>query len=139
MQVKVSKEFRWEMGHRLPYHETCRNIHGHSYRMVLEVEGTVDEFGMVVDYGQISCALAPIVKQLDHSFMVDPDDQLMLDVLKSSGLRMTKVPFFSTAENIANWVIDQVAPELFAKPNVTTVRLQLYETSTSCAEVVRQR
>lgn len=139
MQVKVSKEFRWEMGHRLPYHETCRNIHGHSYRMVVEVEGTVDQLGMVVDYGQISCVLAPIVKQLDHSFMVDPDDRLMLEVLNSSGLRMTQVPFFSTAENIANWIVDQVAPELFDQPNVTTVRLQLYETSTSCAEVMRHR
>lgn len=139
MLVKVSKEFRWEMGHRLPYHETCRNIHGHSYRMVVEVEGKLDDHGMVIDYGEITCVVAPIVKQMDHSFMVDPSDETMLDVLRASGLRATYVPFYSTAENIAQWVLDQVAADLFTRDNVVRIKVQVFETSNSCAEAERTR
>ena len=29
MRTTISKQFRWEMGHRLPFHEgLCKNIHG---------------------------------------------------------------------------------------------------------------
>ncbi|MFI5263969.1 MAG: 6-carboxytetrahydropterin synthase, partial [Candidatus Kapaibacterium sp.] len=30
MLTRISKSFRWEMAHRLPFHEGgCRHIHGH--------------------------------------------------------------------------------------------------------------
>ena len=139
MPVKVAKEFRWEMGHRLPYHESCRNVHGHSYRLVVEVEGEPDDSGMVVDFGEISCLVKPILDRLDHSFMVDPSDDLMNGVLQSSGLKATRVPFHSTAENIAVWIGEQVAPDLLTRSNVTSVKVIVFETSTSSAEFVRER
>ena len=139
MPVKVAKEFRWEMGHRLPYHESCRNVHGHSYRLVVEVEGEPDESGMVVDFGEIGCLVKPILDRLDHSFMVDPSDVLMSELLQSSGLKATRVPFHSTAENIAVWIADQVAPDLFSSSSISSVRIVVFETSTSSAETVRVR
>jgi len=49
--MKIAKEFRWEMGHRLPEHTgLCRNIHGHSYRMVVEITGDVLANGMIIDF-----------------------------------------------------------------------------------------
>lgn len=127
------------MGHRLPYHETCRNIHGHSYRMILEVEGQVDETGMVIDFGEIACLVKPIIQQMDHSFMVDPSDEMMLGVLKESGLKATAVSFFSTAENIAIWILDQVGTRLFERATVASVTLKLFETANSSAEVKATR
>lgn len=139
MAVTVSKEFRWEMGHRLPYHETCKNVHGHSYRMVVEVTGEPDAGGMVVDFGVISDVVKPILADLDHSFMVDPSDTLMLDLLAASGLKATKVAFHSTAENIAVWILDQVSTPLFENPNVFSLRVMVYETVTSCATAERYK
>jgi len=41
--MKIAKEFKWEMGHRLPEHfGQCKNIHGHSYKMLVEFEGEID-------------------------------------------------------------------------------------------------
>ena len=41
--MKVAKEFKWEMGHRLPEHfGNCKNIHGHSYKMIAEFEGEIE-------------------------------------------------------------------------------------------------
>jgi len=39
------------MAHRLPFHDGgCRNVHGHSYSMTIELVGEPDRNGMVLDY-----------------------------------------------------------------------------------------
>ena len=41
--MKVAKEFRWEMAHRLQHHKgKCSNLHGHSYKMIVEFKGTIN-------------------------------------------------------------------------------------------------
>jgi len=139
MPVKVTKEFRWEMGHRLPYHESCRNVHGHSYRLVVEIEGELDEGGMVVDFGEISCLVMPILDKMDHAFMVDPGDADMAAFLDGHGLKSLPVPFYSTAENIATWVLGQIAPSLMGRPATSSVLVRVFETASSSAEAVQSR
>jgi len=52
--MRIAKEFVWEMSHRLPYHEgNCKNIHGHSYKMELSLEGEPNENGMLIDFYHI--------------------------------------------------------------------------------------
>ncbi len=134
MLTRISKEFRWEMGHRLPYHtEGCQNIHGHSYRMVVELIGETDESGMVLDFGEISQIVRPILAQLDHSFMVDPWDAMMQAVLRENNLKATPVEFFSTAENIAHWMLSQVRAGV-QSPRIHEIAVQVFETVTSMAE-----
>jgi 6-pyruvoyltetrahydropterin/6-carboxytetrahydropterin synthase len=133
--VTISKEFRWEMGHRLPGHPLCQNVHGHSYRLVVEIQGEADDSGMVVDFGEVASIVRPLVDQLDHSFMLDPDDAVMRRVLEEHGLKTTRVPFRSTAENIARWFLDRVGPHLLAKPTVSAVAVTVHETATSLATV----
>ncbi len=52
MESRIAKEFHWEMGHRLPFHQGgCQNIHGHSYTMRVEIIGTIDPAtGMVIEH-----------------------------------------------------------------------------------------
>ncbi|MBS1723913.1 MAG: 6-carboxytetrahydropterin synthase [Armatimonadetes bacterium] len=133
MAVKVSKEFRWEMGHRLPYHEMCRNVHGHSYRMIVEVEGEVDEHGMVVDFADIATAVRPLIEQMDHAFMLDPWDAEMRALLDREGLKKLEVPFYSTAENIAEWVARACASKLAKSLGPGTLAVSVWETHSSCA------
>ena len=60
--MKIAKEFHWEMGHRLPEHfGLCKNIHGHSYKMIVEFEGELDEQGMVIDFYDVEKIIAPII------------------------------------------------------------------------------
>jgi len=85
MKARIAKDFYWEMTHRLPFHKgPCRNIHGHSYRLRVEIEGELDEDGMVLDYYHLKQLLAPVIDSLDHSFAVDENDDLMLDFLKQN-------------------------------------------------------
>lgn len=134
MSVTISKEFSWEMGHRLPYHTAgCENIHGHSYRARIELLGDPDENGMVLDYGVLSKIVRPIIDQLDHAFMVDQSDTMMKQVLAASGLKQIEVPFYSTAENIAAWFLDQVRERLGQPKSVRAVTVTVMETSRTSA------
>lgn len=132
--IRISKEFRWEMGHRLPYHEGgCANVHGHSYRLVVELTAEPDEQGMVMDYGDVSRAVKPILAELDHSYMIDPSDAEMRATLEGLGLKMVEVPFHSTAENIAAWLLERLEPAL-AGPRIQELVVRVHETASTMAE-----
>jgi 6-pyruvoyltetrahydropterin/6-carboxytetrahydropterin synthase len=132
--IRISKEFRWEMGHRLPYHEGgCANVHGHSYRLVVELCAELDEQGMVMDYGDVSAAVKPILAELDHAYMIDPSDQEVRATLSGLGLKMVEVPFFSTAENIAAWLLERLKPSL-AGPRIQELVVRVHETASTMAE-----
>ena len=51
----VRRRFDFEAAHRLPRHPgKCRELHGHSYRLVVAVERPVDpDSGMVIDFGDL--------------------------------------------------------------------------------------
>jgi 6-pyruvoyltetrahydropterin/6-carboxytetrahydropterin synthase len=134
MLIRIAKEFRWEMGHRLPYHkEGCENLHGHSYRAEIEVLGERDAGGMVLDYGDLGAAIAPYVAQMDHSFMVYDQDELVRGFLAENELKATVVPFHSTAENIAAWLLDELRPKLEG-PRIHGITVRVFETAKSVAE-----
>ncbi len=83
----ISKEFKWEMGHRLPRHNgACKNVHGHSYRLRVEIEGEPNEEGMVIDFHDISAAVKPLIAELDHAFLCEESDVEMLQFLRESAV-----------------------------------------------------
>ena len=78
MPWTLKKTFYFEASHQLPNHDgKCARLHGHSWRMDIEVYGTTlnsegPERGMVVDYGRISEAVKPLLEtKLDHWHLND--------------------------------------------------------------------
>ncbi|QQO10902.1 6-carboxytetrahydropterin synthase QueD [Breznakiella homolactica] len=54
------------------YHGKCENLHGHNYRVLLWVRGeSLDEGGMLADFGLLKKALRQVVSELDHSNLND--------------------------------------------------------------------
>lgn len=97
MKFTVSKDFSFEAAHSLPHlplGHKCRNLHGHSYRFVIECSAPLDARGFVVDYAEISAVVDPIVARLDHQNL----NELF--------------PFFTTAENISAWLFEEVSKHL---------------------------
>lgn len=136
--VEIAKDFHWEMGHRLPFHEGgCRNLHGHSYRMRLVVAGYPDANGMVVDYFEMRRIIAPFVEELDHAFLCDRSDTVVLTFLQDNDMKHVVVDFPSTAENIATWMLEEVARRLAAQTNLTRIAVRLHETERTYAEASR--
>jgi 6-pyruvoyltetrahydropterin/6-carboxytetrahydropterin synthase len=132
--MKIAKEFSWEMGHRLTFHKgKCRNVHGHSYKMMIEFTGSPDEDGMVLDYYDVKDKIQPMVDELDHAFMVKDDDTELRDFLEKADYLHIVVDFESTAENIT-WYFIRKIKELDLPANINRVKVRILETENTYAE-----
>ena len=132
--MKIAKEFRWEMGHRLPEHfGLCKNIHGHSYKMIVEFEGELDKNQMVIDYYDIEKIINPVIEKLDHAFMVNIDDKIVIEFLEKMNSKKVVVGFNSTAENICNYLLSEIKKSSLPS-NISSVKVRVYETQFDYAE-----
>jgi len=132
--MKIAKEFRWEMGHRLPEHfGLCKNIHGHSYKMLVEFDGEINEHGMIIDYYDVEKIINPIIEKLDHAFMVNQNDKIVLEFLEKMNSKKVVVDFQSTAENICLYMLNEIEKTPLPK-NVNEIKVRVYETSYDYAE-----
>ena len=132
--MKIAKEFNWEMGHRLPFHEgKCKNLHGHSYKCMIEVTGEPDGNGMVLDYYELKKITEPIFEELDHSFIVWNEDKELIDALSKLNSRMVVVNFQTTAENLCFYLLKKIkAAKLPA--NIKALKVRVLETENTYAE-----
>jgi len=132
--MKVAKEFKWEMGHRLPEHfGNCKNIHGHSYKMIIEFEGELNKDEMIIDFYDIDKIIKPLIEKLDHAFMVNTKDKDVIDFLDKIKSKKLVVDFNSTVENICNFILDEI--KKFELPqNISSVMVRIYETNEDYAE-----
>lgn len=114
--MKISQAFKFEAAHFLPGVPTthrCHRLHGHSYRVEVQLVGPVDAHtGFVVDFFDLEKAFAAIMDALDHRCLNEVE-----------GLANP------TAENIAIWIWDRLKPGL---PQISAIRV--YETADCWAE-----
>lgn len=134
--MKISKEYKWEMSHRLRYHKgLCKNIHGHTYRMAVILTGTpLEETEMILDYYDIGLTVKPLLEQLDHAMMVAESDTVMIDFLKKNNLKMYIIQNEPTAENICELLIGLLAPKFKKYGNISRFGIRIYETQGTYAE-----
>jgi 6-pyruvoyltetrahydropterin/6-carboxytetrahydropterin synthase len=135
--MKISKEFRWEMGHRLPFHDgLCRNIHGHSYKLIVEIEGNVNENGMIIDFYDLGKVINPIIGKLDHSFLCWKGDNKVINFLKVNKMKYVSVDYHSTVENICSDMLMKISVKLKKIKNVKLhkLTLKLFESPNAYAE-----
>jgi 6-pyruvoyltetrahydropterin/6-carboxytetrahydropterin synthase len=97
--MELFKDFTFEAAHRLPNApegHKCARLHGHSYLVTVRVEGPVDPVaGWVVDFAELSAAMAPLLDALDHHYLNEVE-----------GLDNP------TSEVLAEWLWVRLAPTL---------------------------
>lgn len=139
--MNVAKRFRFEAAHRLPWHEAeCKHLHGHSYRMTVEVEGEPDDQGMLIDFKYIKEVLSPLIERWDHATLVAESDTDLLQVLGHLDTKHVVLPYDTTAENLCHYVADFLGTdgyEVLSSHDVTALRVRISETETCYAEVER--
>ncbi len=133
--MKIAKDFRWEMGHRLQCHKgKCFNLHGHSYKLNVEFEGDInDATGMVMDYFDVKDVVGPIVERLDHSVAVWDKDSALIKVLDELNSRKVVLPFETTAENLCHYFLDEIKNSKLPE-NIKRVKIRVCETENTYAE-----
>ena len=132
--MKIAKEFRWEMGHRLLCHKgKCFNLHGHSYKLLVEFQGGVESNGMVIDYFDVKEIISPIVDKLDHAVIINNEDEGLKEAIIKLNSDHVIVNFETTAENLCHYFLDKIKEADLPK-NITNILVKVFETENTYAE-----
>lgn len=133
----IAKSFHWEAAHRIPWHEgKCKNIHGHSYKMIVELEGAMNERGIVMDFKDLKEIVQPYIQLIDHTTIISVWDKELREVFDSKQWKYYLLPFDSTAENLCKYFAELIIKDnsaMLSANNITTVRVKISETETAYA------
>lgn len=134
--LTVSKQCLFDAAHVLTNHAgQCKNLHGHTYRVIVEVADALDGKDMVIDFKDLKQVIREIIlERFDHAFIYNegcPIECEIAAVIIKHDMKSVGLPFRSTAENLAQYFFR----ELTARINVVSVKV--YETPESCAEYRR--
>ena len=64
------QDLSFSAGHISTYGEEMEGQHGHNYQISLELEGVLDQDGLVIDFRQVKRILRSILSRLNHRTLV---------------------------------------------------------------------
>ncbi len=107
------KNFEFDAAHNLVnYHGKCERLHGHTYKLVVKLEGTRDGEDMVYDFVELKKLVNEhVIFEFDHHYINDFIGQ-------------------PTAENIAEYIWNKLEP-LVKTENVRLSEIEVWETKDS--------
>ena len=143
--VRLTKEFSFEMAHSLSgYDGACREIHGHSYKLFVTVQGKPNDdpsdpkYGMVMDFGVLKRIVGRlIVDRYDHALVIrrTTENGDAIDALRSLYHKIEICDYQPTCENMVSRFAEEIRREL--PPGIELFSIKLHETATSFAEWYR--
>ena len=91
----LSKVFYFDAAHLLPdYPGKCAQLHGHTYRLEVTIEGELDEKGIVLDFALLG-------KTIKHEVLLSLDHTNLNELLP-----------YPTCEQIALFIWQKLSPQL---------------------------
>lgn len=133
----ITKTVSFDAAHLLTGHGgQCKNLHGHTYRVEVELGNTPPLAGqpddMVMDFKELKTVLnEEIVDACDHAFLYDQKSEVESDIaatLKKHGLRVYPMDYRSTSENLARHFFEKIA-----RRGLPVTAVSVSETPESCA------
>lgn len=128
----VTKRFKFYAAHRnANLTGKCARVHGHTYRVAVSLDMEPIR-GITMLFEEIEQRVNKVVQPLDHMFLLHVDDPLA-DWLRRAGEPYYALPVESTAENIAQYILDKLVDQ-----GLPVVELRLQETDTSEITIKRE-
>lgn len=118
-ELKVITHFA--AAHQLKMMGKCENLHGHNWKIEACVVGdTLNEAGVLIDFGEIKQHIRKTMSELDHKF------------LNETNIFQNKPP---SSENIAVYVAEKLQENL-NDPSVKISRVTAWESEDACATYI---
>ena len=147
--IDISKEyFKFSAAHFLIFPDGSRErLHGHNYRVFVEIDAPLSEHGLVIDFKTIKPIVRELVDRLDEHWLV-PGEHPELEVERLAD-RTTRVSYRgdvygvpsedvivlplnnTSSENLATWIGRELLAELarrFPRLGLDRLRLSVEET-----------
>lgn len=140
---KVTKEITFDCAHMLSnYDGKCNNLHGHTYKVRVQLEGDLKTEGsqldMLVDFNELKSAMQLLIMdKFDHALVISGDgfrekaEDELLDWAMKYNKKVFVMPRRTTAEQIAQFIKTEMYGYFKGAYNVI---VQVWETPTSYAE-----
>lgn len=119
--IRLAKEsFVFSSAHFITYAgDVCERLHGHNYRVTVELTGALDDNAYVLDFVATQRSIAEITAELDHRVMLPTGHELIEVAREGDG---------ETAEIVARfrekrWVFPADDCVLLDVPNTTAEKL----------------
>jgi 6-pyruvoyltetrahydropterin/6-carboxytetrahydropterin synthase len=148
--IDIQKEyFKFSAAHFLIFPDgTAERLHGHNYRVFVELEASLSRFGLVLDFKRVKPVIRELVDELDEHWLLPGENALL--AVRRRGDGVTEVRFGErhyaapdedvlvlpvnniSAENLAGFLGRELGRRLaqrFAEVVVARLRCAVEETS----------
>lgn len=151
--IDLYKEnFKFSAAHFLIFPDgTCERLHGHNYRVFVEIEARLSSHGLVLDFKQVKPVVRELVDELDEHWIVPGRHPTLTWTPRPDGVVEVRyldryyaapredvivLPINNTSsENLAGWLGGELLARLgqrFADVEVRRLRVGVEETSGQC-------
>jgi 6-pyruvoyltetrahydropterin/6-carboxytetrahydropterin synthase len=136
----ITTEASFDAAHFLKnYNGKCKNIHGHRWRIIVEVQSEnlktdMQEYGMITDFGELKRDLKELADKFEHTFIYEKDSlkKELVEMLKAEDFALNEVDFRPTAENFSKYIFDEMTNKGY-----DVAKVSVYETPNNCASYSR--
>lgn len=70
--IEIYKQYTFDSAHyltKVPADHPCSNVHGHTYTLIITLQGLVDQRGFVLDYHEMDAVIKPVIAKYDHKLL----------------------------------------------------------------------
>jgi 6-pyruvoyl tetrahydropterin synthase/QueD family protein len=125
----IEKKYHFYAAHRNKNaDEKCGRIHGHTYEVkcFFKFKEIDQKSGVTFLFSDIDKLVEPIIKEYCHWFLLYEKDELceVLDIINEP---YKKLPFETSAENMAIWIFNRIKNE----SKLPIVKIEFAETKSS--------
>jgi len=137
----------WRLGlrfsgcHIIPEHGKCSRLHGHTYTIHSRVHGSLNEYGLILDFEIVKNAIREIISELDHKLIMPTRSSHFKietgpEVKVYLGEKEYKFPeedvimievSSATAESLANYILEKLTSTMEIPKNVTKIEIGVDE------------
>lgn len=135
MSFSIERYHDISCGHRVFGHESkCAHLHGHNYRIyffcrMINYPNALDSVGRVVDFSLIKEILCMwLEERWDHTFLIWKEDPAVQSLCELDPAGITVVSFNPTAENMARYLVEEIAPKQLAGTGIELYLCTVEET-----------
>jgi len=107
----IGKKYKFDAAHFLPGHPKCGKLHGHTWKVEVELVGEMDSNGMVFDFGRLDKIMEEVLADYDHTNLNDlisnPTCEMIACRIKSNLITIYDLPVneVKVQEGEGGWAI----------------------------------